>query len=121
MERFAEGLKMKLISLLLVFILSNSLWASCPLSESALDLECKGTFRAQSIADIEAYKLDYKIKKGKAKSLKIDFNVDTSELNIASPCNIIVAKERNVTTSGNICLTAKKKIIFKSRWIYKCC
>lgn len=77
----------------------------CAPSAEQMALECSGSVTVTNLAELNSYKNDLGLKKGKIKNLNIAFSPNlNSELVIATPCAIKVSDNINLSSSANICL-----------------
>ncbi len=99
--------------LISVLIIGNSLAGECGLPESAQGLLCDKTKRVRSLEELNSYLENYAAANGVAKSLLVDFDIDTeSDLNIHSPCRVKFKKNRSFISTGNLCVNAKDGVYF---------
>ncbi len=109
-----------LITLLISLIVSTSAYASCELPADLEALKCKGTYRARDLDDLQSYletigveqsqgnKKKKKKNKDHAKNLLIDFDINSTSLSVATPCEVEIKHKRDVNLSGELCITAKR-------------
>jgi len=106
---------------LLALTLSTSLWSQineadlptgdqiCPLSPSHQILSCKGTFTANNEAELDTYLQTVGFHNGFARNLRINFNVNRTDLSIATPCRVIMEPQTTITTTEEtFCVNAHK-------------
>ncbi len=113
------------ITILIAFLVTTNLYASCELPTELEGLKCKGTYRARDLGDVQNYleslgvETSSQNKNGKknkkkdkhkdhAKNLLIDFDLNSSSLSLATPCEVELKNKREINLSGDLCIKAKK-------------
>ena len=103
-----------ILLLSLIFSYQASADVSCQVPTSTLT--CKGTFKAQTPADVDAYKTNLGLnnKGTHIRNLKIEFDYTADSIELVSPCRVIVAEGKKLTaTNGGICIRSPKSFQIK--------
>ncbi|MDD4976118.1 MAG: hypothetical protein PHY93_17310, partial [Bacteriovorax sp.] len=88
-----------LIAGVLVLISANANAADflCPIPSNFQNLSCEGSVTVTNLTNLIAYKTTLNQKKGKAKNLIINFDVNTNALTVSTPCKITIAEHRSLS------------------------
>lgn len=98
--------------LLLFSAVTNASTFLCPVPGNFQSLSCDGSVEVKNLTDLISYKVSLSQKKGKAKNLIINFDANTNDLTISTPCKITLAERRSLTVNGDLCLHANQGIEF---------
>jgi hypothetical protein len=90
--------------LVLISIETNAADFFCSVPLNFQNLSCEGSVTVTNLTDLIAYKTTLNQKKGKAKNLIINFDVNTNALTISTPCKITFAERRSFAVGGDLCL-----------------
>jgi hypothetical protein len=72
-------------TMLLVASLVSASEFQCPVPSHFQNVECAGSIEVKNLADLISYKSNLAAKKGKAKNLIIDFDINSNGLSISTP------------------------------------
>jgi PKD repeat protein len=115
-------MKKILKSLLLLCITSTAYALDCPIPVEANVIQCKGNKKVNSIEEVNLYLTDYAVNsEGYAKNLIIDFDLElgTSDIQVSTPCKIVIKENRKILSTGSICINGKEGVRIKSNSIIR--
>ncbi|MBY0413380.1 MAG: hypothetical protein K2Q18_04415, partial [Bdellovibrionales bacterium] len=103
-------LRIYFFTILLVNLSLTNLFAEeCSIPQALQNKTCSTEFfRAKNIKDLDDYLKNGKYKNGNLLNLEVDFNLNSKEISIATPCEIsITSNSRLNSNKDGICLNAK--------------